>query len=34
MNLSRKQRETHKENRPVVAKGGVGREKDGLGTWG
>ena len=33
MNLSRKQRETHKENRPVVAKGGVGRERMDWELW-
>ena len=37
MNLFMKQKQTHIENRPVVAKAGVGGwgwVKDGLGFWG
>ena len=34
MNLSMKQKGTHRENRSVVAKGKAGLGRDGLGVWG
>ena len=34
MNLSMKQKQTHKENRLMVAKGEAQQGKEGLGSWG
>ena len=34
MNLSMKQKQTHKENRLMVAKGEAQEGKEGLGAWG